>query len=239
MDGAHCKHCDAPLPAGARFCTRCGQPVRKLPSQLPWYVAGGAIVALIAVLLLPTLSRSGPGAAANASAAGAAPFADQQAAGATNGQQFGTPPPLTGSPREQADRLYNRIMAANDSGNQQEVTFFLPMGIAAYQQAGDLDADGLFHLSLLQNLAGQADQSLATAKSILASEPDHLLGLAAAAEAADKAGDKQAAAQYYRRFLDAYDKQMASPLPEYKEHSQALTSYRSEAQAYLKAGKAG
>ncbi|MGH7482205.1 MAG: zinc ribbon domain-containing protein, partial [Longimicrobiales bacterium] len=53
--GARCARCQAPLEPGARYCTQCGTPTRTLVANLPWLVAGTALVALIVVLLLPTL----------------------------------------------------------------------------------------------------------------------------------------------------------------------------------------
>lgn len=241
LEGARCEYCDGVLPPGARYCTHCGEPVHALPSRLPWYIAGVAIAALVVALVVPHLGGNGapPGADGGQFSAQSAPAAAGAAAagggasvsGAPAG--MGTPPPLTGTPREQADRLYNRIMTDQQQGNEQQVQFFLPMGIAAYQQVPDLNADGLYHLSLLQNLAGRSDAALATAKKVLDQQPDHLLALGAAAEAAAKAGDKTAERTYWRRFLSAYDKQMANPLPEYKEHAQVLPEYKKEAQSFL------
>lgn len=233
LKGAPCANCEAPLPPGARFCTQCGEPVRSAASNLPWYIAGVAVVALVVTLLLPTLRGGGSGGTFLSSDAGAAPPA-MGAAGAAGGTPTGAPGPLTGTPREQADRLFNRIMSDLQSGNQQDAQFFLPMGIQAYEQVPDLDADGLYHLSLLQSAAKQPKDALASAKQILAKSPDHLLGLAAAAQAAEQQGDSSAAADYYRHFLRVYDEQSKQSLQEYSDHANVLPEYRQQAQAFLK-----
>lgn len=140
------------------------------------------------------------------------------------------PPPLTGTPREQADRLFNRIMAAREQGDLEEARFFAPMGIQAYQAAEPLDADGLYHLATIQVVAGDHAAALATADRILTANPNHLLGLAVAAEASELAGDTATAGAFHRRFLDAYDTEIARGLPEYQGHSSILPEYRAAAE---------
>src|SRR5690606_24308488 len=99
LEGAACRGCQAPLVPGARYCVACGQPVRAAASNLPWYIAGAALVALIAVVLAGMLRSPRPAPAAAPSIA-AGPAAD--------GSSMLAAPPLTGTPREQADRLFNR-----------------------------------------------------------------------------------------------------------------------------------
>lgn len=227
---ATCKACQATLPPNARFCAACGAPVRRGRSNAPWYVAGTALVALIIVVLLP-----GAGAAPGDASPRTAPMlSGGSAAGAAAPAGDAGPPPLTGSPREQADRLFNLIMENKEKGDTAKAKFFVPMGVQAYGLAGDLDADGLYHLSLLQALGGNGQEAVATAEKILAKSPKHLLGLAAAAQAAQEAGDTQAARGYYRRFLDAYPAESTKDLPEYRDHAATLPVYRADAQRFLK-----
>jgi hypothetical protein len=235
LQGAACEVCEAPLLPGARYCTQCGSPVRDRPSPLPWFVAGAAIVALILVLLLPAIREGRP---FNPFAA-PRPDAPREEAmlsdpAFTPPTRPGTPPPLTGTPREQADRLFNRIMEERASGNTQQAQFFLPMAISAYQQASPLDDDGLYHLSLLEAAARQSAAARASAERILARSPDHLLGLAAAAEAATDQGDTAAARGYFQRFLDRYDAEIDRPLPEYQDHQRVLPEYRRAAETMVR-----
>jgi tetratricopeptide (TPR) repeat protein len=216
LQGARCRACEAPLLPGARYCNQCGRATRRTQS-LPWYIAGTAVVLLITALVAPALRPKRPGPAAQAP-----PMS-----------QPGRPGPLTGTPREQADRLFNRVMEARAAGDTGQVAFFLPMALAAYEQAGELDADGLYHLSLLQSLAGQPRAALNTAERVLATSPDHLLALAAAAEAARDAGDHAAARRYYERFLAVYDTERARQLPEYLDHSRILPLHRQDAERFL------
>jgi hypothetical protein len=220
--GAACRQCKAPLIPGARFCTGCGTAVRAATSHLPWYLAGAALTALLVVLLAPSLrpgATMGPGPAAGFPGSGA-PMANRAA-------------PLTGTPREQADRLFNRVMQAQAQGDNDQVAFFLPMAVLAYRQAGELDADGFYHLSLLETASGDPSSGLATAESILRSAPTHLLALIAAAQASDALGDQTGARRHYTRFLEAFSSEREKALPEYMDHAGIFTAYQEEAERYV------
>lgn len=221
-DGARCRNCNSGLVPGARFCTSCGTAVRESASRLPWYLAGTALTALVVVLLAPSLR---PGAGPNVGPA--APFAG---AGAPMANRAA---PLTGTPREQADRLFNRVMQAQAQGDNDQVAFFLPMAVLAYRQAGELDADGLYHLSLLETASGDPASGLATAEMILGTTPTHLLALAAAAQAADAQGDGAGARRYYQRFLEALPTERESSRAEYMDHAGIIPAYQEEAEKYL------
>lgn len=227
LDGARCAACEAPLLPGARFCVRCGVAVRAGGSRVPWLVAGAAAVVLIGVLAW-TGAGAGPGAPDDGGGFAAAP------PGPAAGPAPGRAPPLTGTPREQADRLFNRVMQALSQGDTAQASFFLPMAVLAYRQAGELDEDGLYHLSVLEAAAGDPASALATAERILERAPDHLLGLGAAARAAKLAGDRPAARRHYERFLGAFEAERLKDRPEYRDHGRILPEYRSEAESYLR-----
>jgi hypothetical protein len=227
-----CAECGATLPPGARFCTRCGHEagsgapadrsrrVRRgarpaaatSSSNLPWYIAGAVLLVLIVVLLVPMFTGDD-----SVPARGAAPF------GAVS--PGGGPPPLSGTPLEQGDRLFNRIMEAREQGNTAEAQQFAPMAIQAYQAAEPLDDDALYHVAMVQIVLGDYDAAIATAERILSRNPNHLLGLASAAEAADSAGDQDAALNYYRRYVEAYPSEVGRGLMEYQDHARILPDH--------------
>lgn len=215
---------------GARYCTQCGEALRDRAPVLPWAIAGAAVVGLLVVLLAP-ITRSPEAAGPQA---GAMPPA---LGGAAGSGESGSPPPLTGTPREQADRLFNRVMQASASGDTSQASFFMPMAVAAYQRIDDLDADGVYHLSLLHAADGDEATAQATAERILDASPNHLLGLGAAAQAAAARGDDDTARRYYERLLEHFDSEQQRALPEYADHASILPAYRTDAQRYLNGGR--
>ena len=235
LKGAKCRECEASLSAGARFCNNCGTPTglarRRAAggsdaNKLPWIIAGASLAVLLAVLALPAL-RGGDD----------SPTADNrvpldQVSGA--GAPVSAPGPLTGTPREQADRLFNRVMMEKESGDTAQAKFFVPMAIQAYEMAGDLDADGYYHVSLLQTLGGNPRAALTAAEQILSTSPNHLLALSSAAQAARATGDNAGARRYYQRFLSAYDEESKIAKPEYQDHGKMLPELKAEAESFLK-----
>ncbi|MCI0434796.1 MAG: zinc ribbon domain-containing protein [Gemmatimonadetes bacterium] len=219
LAGASCASCNARLVPGARFCTQCGTAARTsivAHAGLPWVIATGAILVAVLVLMLPLVRGDPPP---------AEPFVARTSTG--------SPPPLTGTPREQADRLFNRIMEEREAGDIEQARFFVPMAVQAYQAAEPLDADGYYHLSLIHSVAGDFDAARRTAQQILAQEPDHLLGIAATAEAAAGAGDDDAARAAWQRYLDALESERSKQKSEYLDHSAMLARYEQDARAAL------
>jgi tetratricopeptide (TPR) repeat protein len=239
LGGRFCEQCGAKASPGAAFCNQCGaklaaggrrQAAASLVGgqNLPWWIAGAAMFVAIVVMGVNMVQPGGSGtpapSGATAPGAAGAPFAGGG----------GVPPDLGSmTPREAADRLFNRVMSSVSVGDSASARAFLPMAIAAYDRARPLDHDGLFHLSLLNRTAMNLDAALANAREVLAEDADHLLALTAAAEAAAELGDRAAAEGYYRRVLAVWDAQMARRLPEYLDHSAFLQSVRQEAEAYL------
>jgi hypothetical protein len=182
-------------------------------------MAGGILLFLAAILIVPLLTDSSDAPTATAT----------QTPGPM--QQPGAPPPLTGTPREQADRLYDRIMREREGGDTARAQFFTPMATQAYQNAEPLDDDGLYHLAAVQVVAEDFAGARSTAQRILARNENHLLALAIAAEAATRAGDAAAARAFHQRFLNAYDSEMAKGLQEYGDHAPVMPEYQRIARA--------
>ena len=223
LESARCAACQARLEPDARFCTQCGTRVHALAAaNTPWYVAGAAIIALILVLVLPTF-RSQPSQPVEPTG----PFQQSDPTGAT-------PPPLSANMRENADRLFNRVMEARETGDSASVRQFAPMGVMAYENAGELDNDGLYHLSLLQTAAADFPAALSTAKRILAGAPDHLLALSAAGDASALIGDTVSARRYYEQFLRVLPAERDKQLPEYLDHARVFSRLESEARSFLR-----
>lgn len=222
LAGANCPSCAAPLTAGARFCHVCGTPLgvpRRAMSRnqaVPWIVAGVAVALLVVVFV----ARSGgPPAVGSAAAPAGAPA--MGGAATTDLTQM--------SPREQADRLFNRVMTASENGNAQEVTFFAPMALQAYGMLGKLDPDARYHVGLIEAATGNEAGAAAQADTLDKESPRHLFAPLLRWEAANKRTDTAAMRRTYRQFLDNYDKEIASGKVEYTDHKTRLEAFREEA----------
>ncbi|HVE77925.1 MAG TPA: hypothetical protein VNA89_03635, partial [Gemmatimonadaceae bacterium] len=208
---------------GARFCHRCGTPAgaaaapdaapRGVTGALPWAVAGIALLALLALVAGQRFGRTPDGTAPAAVGAGLPP-AD---AGAGMGPGVRAPDISSLSPRERADRLFNRIMAYHERGLADSVQFFAPMALAAYQQAAPLDADQRYHFGRIGEVTGVAELARAQADTILRESPRHLLGLILAARAARMRGDEAAARDFDARLRVAAPSERGRA-PEYAQH---------------------
>jgi hypothetical protein len=257
--GKFCSSCGASLAArscpscghvpgpGARFCTRCGAclageggaAAMRAPdgsgsqgevepgvgSSVAWWIAGGAMVALILSVAWPVIR---PGTPDLGLSMGGRSGGQGAAVGPAVGG--GAPPDLSSmTPREAADRLYDRVMNAVSQSDEATVQNFLPMAVAAYDLARPLDADGLYHLSALQRAGADFAGSLVTAAGGLETNRDHLLLLATSGEAAEALEQGEAAREYWQRFLDVYDRQRSMGLEEYGAHEGVLETSRNHA----------
>ena len=231
---ATCSSCGAKLSARAKFCADCGTPVTGAardvaPGALPlprgdrlaWYVAGVCVLALLVVVVIVVARKSGGTPASPAAAT----------AGAPPGGDRATTDLSTMTPREQADRLYTRIMTAHEAGDSAQVNFFAPMALQAYGNlGGDLDADARLHLGLVQLAIGAAVPAAAEGDSILKGAPNHLFGWLLKARAAEAQGNAAQAKRAYQSFMKNYDAELAKQRPEYREHAQMLQDTRTRAE---------
>ena len=182
----------------------------------------------MALIMLAAWPVIRPGAPDPGSSVGGPPAAPGAAVGPLGGG--GAPPDLSSmTPREAADRLYDRVMNAVTMSDEATVQGFLPMALSAYDLARPLDADGIYHLSALQRAGADFAASLSTAEEGLETNRDHLLLLAASGEAAEGLGEDAMARERWQRFLDVYDRQRSMGLEEYTAHEGILESSRSHA----------
>jgi hypothetical protein len=154
-----------------------------------------------------------------------APFA----AGAGAAEATRAPDISNLSPRERADRLYDRIMRLSSEGKADSVQFFAPMALSVYQSLGPLDSDLRYDFGRVAEVAGIADIATAQADSILASDSTHLLGLVLAVRASQLRRDNAAAGGYRKRLLAAEPAESAKRLPEYQRHQSDILEALAEA----------
>ena len=244
INAGHCTGCGNALHAGARFCGTCGTTVagaRAITARppapgaatlrgtapvnrVPWAVAA-ALITLIIGYLAFTNVKPGPTAESVPTPDGA-PFADQ-------GGTAGTAPDISNmSPREQAGRLYDRIMRYAEEGRTDSLAFFAPMAMTTFETLGaDLDLDARYDYGRVASETGHLDVAAAQADTILSQAPTHLLGLALRARTAVKRKDARAAKAAWSAFLAAKDAELAKRLPEYQAHSNDITTATKLAQA--------
>lgn len=217
----HCHSCGTQLSDDARFCHKCGASTSPPAATggwragVPWTIAGLALGALLAVLLL----RGNRGSQTPTGAA--APFARQGVAPAMDLSQM--------TPEEQAQRLFDRVMILEEQGKTDSVRFFMPMAIGAYQLLPTMTLDAHFDVGLLQLTAGDPAAALAEADTIHQQVPTHLFAFVLRARALEARGDSAAARQPYRDFLKNEDAERARERQEYQEHRNILDAFHSEA----------
>lgn len=224
LSGATCRVCSAPLTAGARFCHLCGAgvgaPAGGRPNTIPWIVAAVTVAVLVVVLVARTGTPSPP--IGGGGSGGSPPIAPPAGGMATTDISSMTP-------RERADRLFDRIMRAVSRGDSGEVRFFTPMALQAYALLGELDADARYHVALIQAEAGDLRAMAAQADSLEAAAPRHLFVSMLRAEVAERRGQRVEAARWYRRFLELYEQELATNKREYADHGPALDAFRERA----------
>jgi zinc-ribbon domain len=222
-----CTSCGASIRAAAKFCHRCGQPTdgsarTTVPAGaagpgtsqvLPWAVAGIALLCLLAFIVGQNLGRpaAAPSAAPVAAASGRAPDISQM------------------GPAERADRLFQRVMTYVAEGKSDSVAFFAPMAIQSQLALAPLDAHRRYDLGLLGMVSADGAMARAQADTILAENPDHLLGLILAMRAAGMTQDAPARDKHAKHLVEIADRERARALPEYVDHEPDITAALREA----------
>jgi Double zinc ribbon len=232
-----CPKCGTPMSARAKFCPDCGYatpattaggpvpgavatPAGGMADKMPWIIAGVAVLALLAVVIVVVGKRGGD---APPDGAAAAPFDPNR--GTTDISQM--------SPRDAADRLFNRVMTAAEGGDTAQVQFFGPMTIQAYGNAQPLDADARLHIGMIHLLLGNPAGATAEADTIARESRTHLFGLLLRARAAEAANNTAAARQAYTQMVDVWDAERAKNLGEYGQHEAVLTQARAAARQLI------
>lgn len=196
-----CHACGAQLSSTARFCHKCGATVTTAGATgwragLPWGVAGAALGALVAVVLMRGSGRKEP----------------ETLAGPIG---IRAPDISQLSPEERATRLFNRVMTLAENGKTDSVQFFLPMALGAYGQLPSLDADARYHVGHLQLLGGDVPGALAEADTIQQAVPTHLFASVLRARAYVEQGNTALARRAYAEFLRNEAAELARNRPEY------------------------
>ncbi|MDQ2930052.1 MAG: hypothetical protein M3Y05_04425 [Gemmatimonadota bacterium] len=126
------------------------------------------------------------------------------------------------TPRERAERLYDRAMMAKQEGKTDSATFFASMATMAYGQLDSPSLDDRYDLGRLALMSGSVPLARAEADTILAARPTHLLGLMLAEDAARAAGDESKAKAAHAKLLASAPSERRGTLPEYRLHAAEL-----------------
>jgi len=219
LKGARCPKCSAQLPSGSRFCNNCGHALgdaRQARSYTPLVITAAAAVVLMVVAMV-TVGPFGPKPPAprsNAAATQVDPSVSSFAAG---------------TPRGEADRYFDQAMRAYEGGDSAQASFTGGMALGAYAQLPEQDADSRFHIGLLYQITRNYDAILAQADSLELLHPNHLFAFLLRHRVYSAKGDSQSVAEVYRRFLQAYDTEIATGRPEYLAHGLLIEEFRKEA----------
>lgn len=225
--GEDCSTCQASTVPGAKFCQNCGcelgrgwQPKRR----------SGLILIIIAAITLPMIVVVGGGMLLTDSTETATNLNQQSGSSGSNGPQ---PPDLsTMSPRQAADRLFNRVMAANERGNEQDALRFAPMALQAYGLVNNLDPDGIFHKGMIYLILEDLENAKKQSQLIKRIAPNHLLARSLEHTIARRNNDRPKIAEVEGAFLASYDKEMNSGRPEYAAHKNSLEELHSELRTF-------
>jgi hypothetical protein len=217
-----CPSCGNTLSAGDRFCNACGAPAvgqlspLLLPtprnSRLPWAISGLLTVIAITAVAYATRARA-PSSASD----GATPVAAS------------TPPDLSQmTPKEQFDRLNDRVTRAAEQGDSATAVRFWPMAASAYDNLppGDRDIDARFHMAWLHFLVAEYPQTLALADTIMTTAPGDLFGYYLRAAVASAQGDSAKANAERKQFRAHFDAEIKkTDRPEYVDHRAMLDQF--------------
>ena len=215
LSAAACAKCGGKLSPRSKFCPECGAPSGaaggiRAADRTAWIVAGVSLVALVVVVVV-MVARRGP------------PTQADPGAEAASGAGPGSTDLTQMSPKEQADRLFDRVMRESEAGQTDSVRIFAPMAIQAHQMLGStIDSDGRLHLGLIHLAVGETAAARAQADTILKASATHLYGLVLRIRLAEAARDAAATQRALRAYAAAYTAERAKNLPEYEQHAQLL-----------------
>lgn len=244
--GVSCPACQTPLTPGARFCHGCGAPVgagaprplRSAPlapvgapprSILPWAIGVVAVLAVVIAVAVQQRDASPvPGMGANVplDGSGGAPFANAGGGGAMRAPDISSM-----SPRERADRLYDRVMRLASEGKGDSASFFATMASQAYELLGPLDDDLKYDHGRMAEMAGDLATAQKESEAILASNPDHLLGLILGARVAQLKKDNATSARLFKKLLAVEKTEQAKSVEEYQRHKGDIDAAIEEAKS--------
>ena len=127
--GSRCPSCQTALQPDAKFCHQCGALAGDQPTVNRWSLKSISPALLIVAAGFGLLLVVGNFATKEKTP----PVAPQSSMSAAP-RQAGNPVDLsTMTPRDAADRLFNRVMSAEENGDDAQAKQFAPMALQAYR----------------------------------------------------------------------------------------------------------
>lgn len=221
--GLPCPSCKTATLPEANYCHACGKALRGQSAHQRRDPVTVALYSIIGIAVVGTIA--GLVYIANENNVAAPPTTAVNTSPADSGQSVDL---SSMSPREAADRLFNRVMMAEEQGDAQEVLQFAPKAIKAYDLVGSLDADAHYHIGLVHAALGDVDKVQKQVEILKRYSPNHLLGLLLEHSAAEKTGDADAAAKVSDAFAAAYASEIQPGRPEYEAHKNSIEKFFAE-----------
>ena len=199
--------------------------------MLPWVIAWLGVAALL-VLIVARNVGSGTGASAPPPAtdtlapavSNRSDAADAMQSPMQAGADVVRAPDISSlSPRERADRLFDRVMRLAQEGKRDSVAFFAPMVMSAYEMLGTLDDDQHYDLGRVGQVTGVPALAKAEADTILRAIRRISWGSRSRPRRPPRPTMRAAQRRYYQRLLAAESAELRKGLPEYDRHR---TRYR-------------
>ncbi len=221
--GSKCPSCNTALHPNAKFCHECGKLAGdpRDAKQRDWKIVApfAVLVAAVGAVLVLVLGNF----ATEQKNLPSPPQSDV----VSFSRQLNQPVDLsTMSSREAADRLFNRVMLANESGDTAQAMQVAPMALQAYRLVDRPDADAYYHMGLISLVLGNLDDVRKQIENIKRDSTEHLLGLALALNVAKRVGDDKSELDILTRFAAAYDVEIKRGKPEYGAHSATIEKLR-------------
>jgi hypothetical protein len=122
------------------------------------------------------------------------------------------------TPRDIADRLFDRVMTLVAAGKADSAQFFAQMALQNYESM-QKDLDLRYDMGRVAEVSGAAAIAKAQADTILRENPKHLLGLVLAAKAAAMQGRMDDYKAFQQRLVAAAPGERAAKREEYERHA--------------------
>ncbi|MBT5428519.1 MAG: c-type cytochrome [Rhodospirillaceae bacterium] len=211
-----CLKCGTKNAVTAKYCSNCGTQINKaIDSQIPKL----KIFLLLSVIMFVSIAGSLGIFIGFNNDSGKGTVLDKNLQRSQSSIQKARPPDLSKmTPREAADRLFNRVMAASERGNINEARRFAPMAVQAYELIENINLDGLFHLGLMNLIMENKKDVMSFAERIKNKIPNHLLALFLEYKVAVLLQDARQKNEIGRIFLKSYPEEIKIDREEYVAH---------------------